>query len=229
MKKYSINNGDLILINSQFELDINKFESELAKFKDFDIWLDKRAMRPLLELFNKIDSKDKILPVSGYRSSKLQREIYENSLVENGKEFTRKFVTLPGHSEHETGLAIDLGIFKKHIDYIRPDFPYEGISQKFRLLAPEYGFIERYPKDKTEITKIAHEPWHFRFVGYPHSAIITEFRLSLEEYIQVIKSFDADNPFIYKNYWIWFSKNPERSAQRISGNNVDGFIMTNGN
>lgn len=229
MKKYSINNGDLILINSQFELDTNKFESELAKFKDFDIWLDKRAMRPLLELFNKIDSKDKILPVSGYRSSKLQREIYENSLVENGEEFTRKFVALPGHSEHETGLAIDLGLNIGEIDYISPLFPYEGICQEFRILAPEYGFIERYPKDKTEITKIAHEPWHFRFVGYPHSAIITEFRLSLEEYIQVIKSFDAHNSFIYKNYCIWFSKNPEKSAQRISGNNVDGFIMTNRN
>ncbi len=226
MKKYSIYNGDLILINTQFELDVNKFESELVKFENFDIYLDKRAMKPLLELFHKIGSKDKIVPVSVYRSSKLQREIYENSLKVNGEEFTKKFVALPGHSEHETGLAIDLGLNIGEIDYIAPHFPYEGICQEFRILAPKYGFIERYPKDKTEITRIAHEPWHFRYIGYPHSFIVTKFNLCLEEYIYALKSFDKDHPFIFEDYAIWHSQKLEENVFDISGNNVDGFIIT---
>lgn len=64
-------------------------------------------------------------------------------LQENGTEFTAKFVAMPGHSEHQTGLAIDLGLRQPDIDFIRPAFPYEGICQKFRELAPAFGFIER--------------------------------------------------------------------------------------
>lgn len=227
MRKYNIKDGNLILINSQYKFNKEVFQLELVKFENFEIRLDKRAIKPLLELINRINAFNEIVPVSGYRSNSLQQKIYEDSLLENGEEFTKKFVALPGHSEHKTGLVIDLGLNMENIDYIRPHFPYSGICQEFRELAPEFGFVERYPEDKIEITKIAHEPWHFRYVGYPHSAIMTKYNLCLEEYIQSIKSFDIENPFIYKNYSIWFSKIPDNSAHMISGNNIDGFIMTN--
>lgn len=108
-----------------------------------------------------------ITAVSGWRSQEEQREIYLQSLLENGEEFTNQFVASPGHSEHQTGLAIDLGLKQPDIDFLRPYFPYKGICQTFRELSTDYGFIERYQAGKEAITGIAHEPWHFRYVGVP--------------------------------------------------------------
>ena len=110
------------------------------------------------------------------------RSGYLQSLLENGEEFTNKFVARPGHSEHQTGLAIDLGLKQPDIDFLRPNFPYEGICQTFRELAADYGFIERYPVGKEAITGIAHEPWHFRYVGVPHAKIMVDHNWTLEEY-----------------------------------------------
>lgn len=190
--------------------------------------------------------KESIALVSGYRSEKEQTDIYESSLKENGAEFTAKFVALPNHSEHQTGLAIDLGLEKENIDFICPDFPYEGICEKFRAAAPQYGFIERYRKGKENITKIAPEPWHFRYVGFPHSAIISENNFAFEEYIEYLKQFSANGEHLkYDNgkthfeiFYVQAEKagstkimfpchtNGAAPAYEISGNNVDGFVVT---
>ena len=70
----------------------------------------------------------------------------------------------------------------EHMDFICPEFPYDGICGHFRALAPDYGFILRYTKEKEAITGISEEPWHFRYVGVPHARIITDRGLCLEEY-----------------------------------------------
>ena len=114
--------------------------------------------------------------ISGYRPYSRQAEIYRNAA-------DIRYVAPPGVSEHQTGLAIDLGLTQPDIDFLRPYFPYEGICQRFRELAPAYGFIERYPAGKEHITGIAHEPWHFRYVGTPHSEIMAFKGLTLEEYL----------------------------------------------
>lgn len=190
--------------------------------------------------------KESIALVSGYRSEKEQTDIYESSLKENGAEFTAKFVALPNHSEHQTGFAIDLGLEKENIDFICPDFPYEGICEKFRTAAPQYGFIERYRKGKENITKIAPEPWHFRYVGFPHSAIISENNFALEEYIEYLKQFSANGTHLkygngktcFEIFYVQAEKagstkimlpyntDDAVSAYEISGNNVDGFVVT---
>lgn len=150
---------------------------------DPDILLEREAACALSRIVERLDGWQWIVPVSGWRSQEEQTAIYEASLRENGPAFTAKFVALPGHSEHQTGLAIDLGLLQPEIDVIRPAFPYKGICQKFRELAPAYGFIERYPAGKEQITGIAHEPWHFRYVGTPHSEIMACQGLTLEEYL----------------------------------------------
>lgn len=124
-----------------------------------------------------------IAAVSGWRSQREQIEIYEDSLKENGEAFTRKYVAWPGCSEHQTGLAIDVGLKTEHMDFIRPEFPWEGVCGTFRRLAPKYGFVQRYTKEKEALTGISEEPWHFRYVGCPHAQIMTERGLCLEEYI----------------------------------------------
>lgn len=160
------------------------------------ILLEREAAMALSILMEKLDGWKYIVPVSGWRSMREQTEIYTDSLAENGQAFTEKYVALPGHSEHQTGLAIDLGLRGSSIDFIRPSFPYEGICQRFRELAPAHGFIERYPKGKENITGIAHEPWHFRYVGLPHAEIISGFGLTLEEYLA--RSFEGQGPLPQK-------------------------------
>lgn len=147
------------------------------------VLLDRTAAEALSRLMEELDGWPFIVPVSGWRSMEEQTQIYNDSLAESGLEFTQKYVALPGHSEHQTGLAIDLGLKGDHIDFIRPDFPYEGICQTFRNLAPAYGFIERYPAGKESVTGIAHEPWHFRYVGPAHAREVVRLGLVLEEYL----------------------------------------------
>mgnify|MGYP000891056636 CR=1 FL=1 len=172
-----------------------------------------------------------------WRALEEQQAIWEDSLAENGLPFTQTYVAYPGHSEHQTGLAIDLGRRGASIDFIRPDFPYTGLCQTFRREMARYGLIQRYPAGKEEITGIGHEPWHFRYVGQPHAAIMEARGLTLEEYIAWLREFPYEScRYQEKNAIVSFlpgaSDGPtilKRDSDlpcTISGNNVDGFIIT---
>ena len=205
-----------------------------------DILLNRTAVTLLSQLMAEIDGWRHIVPVSGWRSQKEQQQIWDDSRKENGLEFTRKFVALPGHSEHQTGLAIDLGLRQEHVDFICPEFPYTGICQVFREKAAKYGFILRYPAGKEALTGIGHEPWHFRYVGAPHAEIMESHGFCLEEYIEFLKQFSfRDRPCRFENghqviniYYIKAEENrtllelPENLPYTVSGNNTDGFILT---
>lgn len=176
--------NSLVLVNGRHAYLPDTAQDLIPVHKDYPhILLEREAAGALSRMMERLGGWEFIAPVSGWRSFAEQLEIYEGSLRENGPEFTAKYVAMPGHSEHQTGLAIDLGLRQPEIDFIRPAFPYEGICQKFRELAPAYGFIERYPKGKEHITGIAHEPWHFRYVNTPHSEVMTFQGLTLEEYL----------------------------------------------
>ena len=176
--------NSLILVNGQHAYSPDAKQDLIPVREDHpDILLEREAVCALSCILERLDGWKFIVPVSGWRSLEEQLAIYQESLRENRPEYTARFVAMPGHSEHQTGLAIDLGLRQPDIDFIRPAFPYEGICQKFRELAPAFGFIERYPAGKEHITGIAHEPWHFRYVGMPHSEIMTFKGLTLEEYL----------------------------------------------
>lgn len=241
LKKEEIYCGTLLLVNKNYPLRDNNVRGLIPADMRFpDILLKHDAANALQLIFEKISAGNTIVPVSGYRSLEEQTTIYQDSLKENGAIFTRKYVALPNHSEHQTGLAIDLGLNKKEIDFIRPDFPYNGICDAFRKTAPDYGFIQRYTKEKEQITGISHEPWHFRYVGYPHSKIIEKNGFSLEEYIEFIKECREDCKLVYQRaygaevevYYIPANDDKtllnisETQICQISGNNIDGFIVT---
>lgn len=233
LKKKYIYDGNLILVNKEHKLNRKIKLSRLDYFKD-KILLDNNVSLMLHNLLNYINSKNEIVLVSGYRTFKEQETIYNTSINENGEEFTNKYVAFPNCSEHQTGLAIDLALNEGNIDFICPSFPYYGICQKFRDIAPLYGFIERYKKDKEMITNISKEEWHFRYVGYPHSKIITTNNFSLEEYIEYLKQFVfPSNPLKYDKYKIFYIPYKDEFTNieiennfSISGNNIDGFILT---
>lgn len=204
------------------------------------ILLDRQAAVLLGRLMQEIDGWRHIVPVSGWRSHEEQQAIWDDTVRESGLEFTRKYVAVPGHSEHQTGLAIDLGLKQEHIDFIRPEFPCTGICQTFREKAAKYGFILRYPVDKEHITGIAHEPWHFRYVGIPHAEIMAAEGLTLEEYTDFITRFPyGDKPYRHVSgsrviYVSYIRATPDKTAPglpeslpySLSGNNKDGYILT---
>lgn len=232
--------GNLILVNASHPiLSVMVDDLVPADPRYPDVCLKRDAANVLQLIEEKISSGSAIVPVSGYRSNAEQTDIYQNSLKENGAEFTKKYVALPKCSEHQTGLAIDLALNKPDIDFICPDFPYDGICQEFRKAAFEYGFIERYPQDKAHITGICHEPWHFRYVGYPHSKIMAGYDLTLEEYIDFVRQYDISERLVFSGKCgsaeVFFVPSAgemtaiefyESDVFQVSGNNVDGFIVT---
>ena len=122
-----------------------------------------------------------------YRTVEEQEEIFERYTREHGLEFAKTYAAMPGHSEHHTGLAIDVsfmlnGIVCRGVDkMLSIDYLFKIIQAKL----PKYGFILRYPAGKEEITKIGYEPWHFRYIDAPEIATeITEQGICFEEYWQ---------------------------------------------
>lgn len=225
--------GPLILVNAMHGYHA-EYTGPLtpADQKHPSILVCKCLQQAYVSTMQAIHAKDRIVPVSGFRPHQEQIDLFASSLQENGEDFTYRYVALPGHSEHETGLALDVGIFSDHIDFIRPDFPYTGISQIFRETAPYFGLIERYGAAKESITGISHETWHFRYVGYPHAVYMNHNQLCLEEYIDLLHGFTLDQPLYVENHTIFYHpfndelNLPERIGYEVSGNNVDGLIIT---
>ena len=106
---------------------------------------------------------------------------YESAVKEAGR-----WVAVPGTSEHETGLALDIVSYSYQV----LDEKQENTAEQkwFMEHCWEYGFILRYPKYKTEITGIGYEPWHYRYVGREAAAEMKELGLCLEEYIQTLEN-----------------------------------------
>ena len=116
--------------------------------------------------------------VSGFRSYQTQEIIYNNYISIYGKEATDTFSAQPGHSEHQSGLAMDVG----KIDDDYGNTP-EGIWLASN--AHKYGFIIRYQKGKEAITGYKYEPWHIRYLGVDLATKVYNSGLCLEEYLHI--------------------------------------------
>ena len=119
---------------------------------------------------------------SSYRSYEYQQRVYEASVIENGLEHTKNYCAIPGTSEHQTGLAIDI-ISRRNGIMIEDSKEDDPELMWCMDNSYNYGFILRYPKNKESITGYSFEPWHYRYVGkeasiYMHNNGIT----TLEEF-----------------------------------------------
>ena len=104
-----------------------------------------------------------LLGISGYRSYATQSGIYYTRLAESGLEHVSQYVAMPGQSEHQTGLAMDLG--SSDCPILSEEFANTAAYAWLSEHAHEYGFIIRYTQDGTAETGYAFEPWHIRYVG----------------------------------------------------------------
>ncbi len=237
LTREQIHRGSLILVNKSHPLRKDGRE-DCVPFRSGGL-LHAEAAACLEQALKAAGALDQVRLVSGYRDRKEQEQIFRDSLAENGREFTEQYVALPGCSEHETGLAADLGVAGGGGDFIRPEFPGDGAAGRFRRLAADYGFILRYPAGKETVTGIGQEPWHFRYVGTPHAALMEERGLCLEEYAKELEAYpwEGGGPLMGPDgteiYYVAAGgagkvslEVPEHMRAEVSGDNRDGWILT---
>ncbi len=119
-----------------------------------------------------------IIIVSAYRPYSYQEKLYNDYVLEFGLVYADSCSARPGHSEHQTGLSIDVASL--NLDYDNFSDTKEFIWMKDNSY--KYGFILRYPLGSEHITGFKYEPWHYRYVGIDVATYIYENNLTLEEY-----------------------------------------------
>lgn len=131
-----------------------------------------------------------LMACSTYRSVERQTELFNAEIQKwmgqgmdeaAAREQAATVVMVPGCSEHNTGLAVDVGSITNQ--RVEEDFENEPEFAWLQEHAAEYGFILRYPADKVEVTGVTYEPWHYRYVGVENAQKIKESGLCLEEYL----------------------------------------------
>ncbi len=168
--KYGYNQS-LFLINEEFPLPEDA-DWKLVLYRDTQLSMTKETADAFAGLADTVFQKygQKLLITSSYRTAEEQKELFRDDPV---------LAAQPGNSEHQTGLALDVAL------------PYYGGAAILKTEAGQYvyrscwenGFIIRYPYGQASATGIPFEPWHLRYVGYPHAEIIRKNRMTLEEYI----------------------------------------------
>ena len=151
-----------------------------------EVIVDVQIYDPLTELIRDAGKEGLTLWVaSGYRSVADQERLFQRAVEENqsqgmsrseSRALAGRTIAQPGHSEHHTGLAVDFNT-------VSPDFADTEEYAWLQENAASYGFIQRYPMDKADLTGIDEEVWHYRYVGVAHAEKMTERGLCLEEYL----------------------------------------------
>lgn len=188
------NKWAMFLVNKQNPLPDNYdsiIETELVYEGDRDGYVDKRAAKYAKDMFAAaLEDGIDLWVVSSYRTIQYQQDNFDRSVqqrMDNGMTYddayadTLREVAMPGESEHNAGLAMDI----MSAEYTSMDDAGFENTKAFAWLdehAAEYGFILRYPKNKESVTEIIYEPWHYRFVGVYYANEIKKSGLCLEEY-----------------------------------------------
>lgn len=179
----------LILVNFENAIP-SDYKFNLAKTYN-SAQVDERIKEPLEKMIDDAKKAGYELYIrSSYRSREFQTRIFNNKIKmymnqgnsrEEAERLTLEYSSRPGHSEHEIGLCVDLVSSNyRNLDDEQDNQP----EQKWlHENCWKYGFILRYPQNKTEITHVNYESWHYRYVGYEAAEYITKNGLTLEEYL----------------------------------------------
>ena len=122
--------------------------------------------------------------MSGYRDYSYQEKIYNRLVNEKGLNYAIRHIAPAGASEHQTGLAIDICVYKDDKCYIEHEISEFEEIKWLHNNCYKYGFIVRYPKGKEYITGYQFEPWHYRYVGIDLATYLFKNNITLEEYYQ---------------------------------------------
>ena len=183
----------LLLANTEHPLP-EGYEPVLANTGNGQ-YVDARILQPLQDLFAAAEEDGIHLYVrSAYRSEETQAVLFEQLQQEymamgysrsEAYDLAKQLRNLPGTSEHQTGLAVDIVSASNPRVNLVESLAETEWAQWLRENAADYGFILRYPEGKTDITGTSYEPWHYRYVGVEDAQKIMAAGLCLEEYLGV--------------------------------------------
>ena len=242
-KAEDIYRGDLVLVNSEHEYIFPEDDTELVSVyenitgeyfhvSDLVQKLHKPVLDQLTDLmksFYEAETNSDIYVIGTYRTKGDQDDAYWNG----NSQFKG------GYSDYHTGRSFDIGIFPTDgslTGYYSPRGVYGYVDEH----AAEYGFIVRFPEGKETFTGEQARTYTYRYVGIPHAVYMKQNNLCLEEYIDALKGHNNENPLevaadkkLYQIYYVPANKTgdtevplPSNKTYSVSGNNVDGFIVT---
>lgn len=185
--KTKVSDDTLMLVNKYYALDASYTPDDLVTISQKYAWGDKGAHKirniayeAFLDMWNAASNDGFYLMVnSSYRTYEEQDKIYNRYKNNYGQKYADDYAARPGHSEHQTGLTLDL--FSK-TNSNKKEFTGSNEEKWLQDNAYKYGFIQRYPEDKIKITGYDHESWHFRYVGVEAATICHDNDLTYEEY-----------------------------------------------
>lgn len=179
---------NLILVNRENYIPAD-YEVQLTELSNGKK-VDSRIYPELQEMFNAARTQGYGLFVrEGYRTQEEQQQLmnekieaYENEgkSKSEAKKLAEQWVAIPGTSEHQLGIAVDINADTTKSSR---DDVYNWLEEN----AHTYGFIKRYPSNKTDITGVINEPWHYRYVGKEAASAIYSQGICLEEYIETLE------------------------------------------
>lgn len=182
VSKEFINSVDKTKIDERFVESVSK---------ESCIYFDSRAVEALNSICEAaLKDGVNLTCISTFRTYNYQKGLFDNRVnryinqgysKDEATAAAATVVALPGTSEHNLGLAVDFNSVETSFENTKA---FDWLQEN----AEDYGFILRYPKDKTEITKIIYEPWHYRYVGVEHAKRINDLDMCLEEYIEYLKN-----------------------------------------
>ncbi|MHA7139620.1 cell wall-binding repeat-containing protein [Rossellomorea arthrocnemi] len=182
---------ELLLVNKKRSIPSSYKPTRLVEpnvrfpFSHYDPkrYMDSRAVSSFEALVNAAWAQNvKLYAQSGYRSYSRQSELYNYYKSVYGEAYASQISAKPGHSEHQTGLAMDVTSASVGYD-LNENFASTKEGRWVANQAYKYGFIIRYPKGKESITGYAYEPWHLRYVGKEAAQEIYENGITLEQYL----------------------------------------------
>jgi len=237
--------GNLLLVNYDHQVSADYAPADLVTFSGGRVLkpsMDlRRETKTAYEQMSKAMDKAglKLYICSGFRTYDYQTGLFTKRLqsrINSGMGYaeafaaTNLYTAYPGTSEHETGMAIDLAkdIYAELNDY----FGTTPVGKWLYANCADYGFILRYTKEKQDVTRIGYEPWHFRYVGLPHSRIITEQGWAFEEYLQhlqqgnVLTRTEEDGVWTIRYTTDYSAISKMKNVQSYSYDNCGGWVVT---
>ena len=230
--------GDLVLVDNTHAYTFPDSDEHLGKI--WDVWNANPQPRPyILSGLSVYMDKDALIAMDKMladfaketgNSNVQLRHAYRTLEDQEGKEI------LPGHSDHHTGLGCALMYEKDGTAYdLELDAAYDWLYKNCH----KYGFVVRYPKGKEAVTGIEDYSYYFRYVGVAHATYMQKEDLCLEEYLETLKEYDAENPLAIrgadgKKYEVYYVavdgsatvKYPTNYAYTVSGTNEGGVVVT---
>lgn len=179
----NMNDEYLILVNKYHYLEEGYTPEDLVDMGLQYAFNGKQIRSEVYDSFKSMvrDAKKEDLMIvanSTFRTYEYQEGLYKRYKNDYGKEYADNYAARPGHSEHQTGLTIDVSTLNSTMDNFEDTEEFAWLSKH----AHEYGFILRYPKDKEYLTGYNYESWHYRYVGTEVAKKIYELDITFDEY-----------------------------------------------